>query len=242
MWTFCCPEMKMKCCIENRFCSAPPNKRWTGGGFSLVEALAALGILALVASSVFVVIDRSVNSSSDMRLQMQAFEVARENMESLLCEDVAEQKTEYGTSEKYPAIQWQTTVEPFYEPVNSQMWIQAVCSAQYVDSDGEQQTVELKHWLTNLTIEEMLKTLKQGLSDANLPAGFDPNQPVDPNLIDPNIVDVNLIDPNEDCVWIETLCGRTNEEWMELFEIDAGQCFDELWACTEDWKHELRCE
>ena len=129
--------------------------------FSLPEVIVALVILALVSSSVLVVINRCMASAADSALRMQAFEVARENMEKLLTSDSVAEKAEYGTSDKYPQIQWQTTVEAFYEPVTVRMWAQAICSAEYTDSTGQQQTVELTHWLTDLTKKEMLEILQQ---------------------------------------------------------------------------------
>ena len=129
--------------------------------FTMPEVMAALIILAMVCSSVFVVIDRSMASLADSSLKMQAFEAARENMEVLLASDSVSEKTEYGTSDKYPAIQWQTTVETFYEPITTHMWIQAVCSAEYIDSQGEVQTVELTHWLTDLSEQQLLALMNR---------------------------------------------------------------------------------
>jgi len=129
--------------------------------FTMPEVMAALIILAMVCSSVFVVIDRSMASLADSSLKMQAFEAARENMEVLLASDSVSEKTEYGTSDKYPAIQWQTTVETFYEPITTRMWIQAVCSAEYIDSQGEVQTVELTHWLTDLSKQQLLALMNR---------------------------------------------------------------------------------
>jgi type II secretory pathway pseudopilin PulG len=130
-------------------------------GFSLVEAVTALIILALFSSSVLVVVSRSMASAADSALRMQAFEVARENMETLLAKDTVEETTEYGDSDRYPEIQWETTVGTFYEPVTTRMWAQAVCAAEYTDSEGEKQKIELTHWLTDLTAEEMLKIVEQ---------------------------------------------------------------------------------
>ncbi|MHC4396430.1 MAG: type IV pilus modification PilV family protein [Planctomycetota bacterium] len=137
----------MKYQIRDKFCSS---------GFSLVEASVSLIILALISSSVLVVINRCMASTANSTLRMQAFEVARENMERLLASDSVEEKIEYGYSDKYPEIQWQTTVESFSGPSNSSVtttsgWIQAICSAEYVDTEGQQQKIELVHWLTNLT-------------------------------------------------------------------------------------------
>jgi type II secretory pathway component PulJ len=129
--------------------------------FSLLETVTALAILALISSSVLVVINRSMTSMADSALRMQAFEVARENMEKLLVLTSAQEMVEYGNSEKNPDIQWQTAVETFYEPITDRMWVRAVCSAEYTDTADEVQTVELTHWLTSLTKTQVLKMLEQ---------------------------------------------------------------------------------
>jgi type II secretory pathway pseudopilin PulG len=128
-------------------------------GFSLVEAVTALLILALTSAGVVVVINRCIASAADSELRMQAFEVARENMEKLLGSGSAKETTENGTSDKYPEIKWETIVETFYEPVTSRMWVRAVCSAEYMDVNGEEQTVELTHWLTDVTKEQLLQIM-----------------------------------------------------------------------------------
>jgi prepilin-type N-terminal cleavage/methylation domain-containing protein len=127
-------------------------------GFTLPEVLAALMILSLVCSGVLVVIDRCVSSAADLRMRMQAFETARNNMENLLASASVEEIVEYGTSEINPEIEWQMTVETFFEPITSRMWVQATCSAEYTDAEGLTQTVEFTHWLTNLT-EQQLREL-----------------------------------------------------------------------------------
>lgn len=129
--------------------------------FSLVETVTALTILAFFTSGVLVVIDRCLTSATDMRLQMHAFEVARENMEKLLTVESLKESVEYGESERYPGIKWQTAVETFYEPVTSRMWIRGVCTAEYEDSKGETQSVELTHWLTDVTKEQLLEMAKR---------------------------------------------------------------------------------
>lgn len=130
-------------------------------GFSLVEVVAALAILAFVSTSVLVVLNRYMASAADSVLRMQAFEVARKNMEELLTSDSVAESVEYGDSDRHPDIQWQTTVEAFYEPLTARMWIQAICSTEYADSAGEVQTVELTHWLTDLTKAQLLQILAQ---------------------------------------------------------------------------------
>lgn len=124
------------------------------GGFTLLEVLTALAILGLVSSSVLVVVDRCVSSAADSALRMEAFELARENMEQVLIRDFVEETVDYGRSEKYPDVTWQTVIEAFPEPVEGQMWIRAVCSAEYTDSKGESRKVELVHWLAALTDQQ----------------------------------------------------------------------------------------
>ena len=125
------------------------------------EVMAALIILALISSSVFVVISRCMASVAETTSYMQAFEVARENMEEMLSSDSVEEKVDYGSSEKYPAIEWQTIVETFHVPRGSKMWVRAICSAEYIDMAGEIQTVELVHWLTFLTEQQKKAVLAE---------------------------------------------------------------------------------
>lgn len=115
----------MKCCFEKRVQRTGSQgkardglrvlRRGRGarGAFSLVEVLGALAILALAGSSVLVVINRCMVSVANTKLRMQAFEVARENMEMLLSMDAVEEMVDYGESEEYPEITWDLTVERF---------------------------------------------------------------------------------------------------------------------------------
>lgn len=125
-----------------------------GAGFTLIEVMTALAILALISSSVLIVVDRCLVSASDSSLRMEAFQLARENMEKVLASDSVEEMVDYGRSETYPDLSWQTVVEAFSEPVSGKMWIRAVCSAEYVDSTGEEQTIKLEHWITELTDQQ----------------------------------------------------------------------------------------
>ncbi|MEA3227326.1 MAG: hypothetical protein U9Q07_15355 [Planctomycetota bacterium] len=129
--------------------------------FSLVEVSAALIILALVSSSVMVVISRCVASGTNSTLRMHAFEVARENMEKLLASDSLKETVDYGDSELYPGVKWETVVETFYEPITARMWIQGVCLARFEDVEGQEQTVELTHWLTDVTKDQLLKMMNE---------------------------------------------------------------------------------
>jgi prepilin-type N-terminal cleavage/methylation domain-containing protein len=138
-----------------KLCSIKPK------AFSLIEVLAALVILAFVASSVMIVIDRSLCAASDSELQMQAFETARENLELLLCKTTVELTSEYGISSKYPGIRWQTVVETFFEPITAMMWLRGVCRADYTNSKNQTQTVELSNWICGLSNMELLQVMWQ---------------------------------------------------------------------------------
>jgi len=128
-------------------------------GFSLLEVVVALGVLAAICSSVLVVINRSIAATIDSQTKMEAFRLVRENLEKVLAADSVTLMSEMGVSDTNPDIQWQTVVETFMPPVGTKMWLQAVCSVTYTDSKGEQQTIELTHWLTELSQKD--KTLIQ---------------------------------------------------------------------------------
>ena len=132
-----------------------------GKAFTLTEVMAAVTILGIISLSVLVVINRCVASAADCTLRMQAFEIARENMERLLASDSVQETAEFGSSDKYPGIDWETFVETFYEPITARMWVRAVCSAEYTDTAGEAQTIELTHWLTDVTRDQLLEILER---------------------------------------------------------------------------------
>ena len=129
--------------------------------FTMVEVVTALVLLSMILSSVLVLMNRYVDSVIDLELRAEAFELARGNMEQLLAETKLSDITEFGDSETNPDIEWQTLVEPFYEPVANQMWVRAVCSAGFTDSKGEFENIELEHWITNLTAAQVKQILAQ---------------------------------------------------------------------------------
>lgn len=151
-----CQKQKLKYHSEKK-APLPLNNK----GFTLAEAAAAIIILAFICSSVLVFINRSMESAADAALQMQAFEIARENMEQLISTDSVKEYTDFGYSEEHPQIQWQTTVEAFFEPITDRLWIQAVCTAEYTDSKSELKKVELTHWLTDLSTKQILELIKE---------------------------------------------------------------------------------
>jgi hypothetical protein len=130
-------------------------------------------------------------------MRMEAFELVRENMEEILAGESVEETVEYGRSDKYPDITWETVVEAFADPVMGTMWVRAVCSADYKDSAGELQTVKLERWITELsdqqagqlagepkTVEEL--TAEQLLDSVEKAAEY---AGVDPETIDAWIAD-----------------------------------------------------
>ncbi len=148
--------------LEIGFMGETPQRNWGFlTGFTLAEVMTALVILALISSGVLVVINSCAATAADTALRMQAFEVARENIEELLASESVQEGTDFGDSDKYPQIKWQTAVETFYEPITAQMWVRAVCSAEYSDSTGQTRTVELTHWLTKVTDEQMQELMEQ---------------------------------------------------------------------------------
>ena len=160
-----------------RFCRTGRSGRgWISGmprrGFSLTEVMAALVILGFFSSSILVVMNRCMAWAATSAIRMQAFEVARENMEALLSLGSVEEMSEYGDSEKYPGIKWQTDVETFYEPVTSRMWVRGLCSAEYEDAEGQIQTIELEHWLTNVSKEQLLQLMEAEAAEKNKLAGM----------------------------------------------------------------------
>lgn len=168
-------------------------------GFTLVEVMASIVILGIIISSLLVVFNRYVDMATNQDLKMQAFELARENMERLLSLSQVTDTTEYGISEKNPEIQWQTTVEPFYEPLTSKMWIRAICSADYLDNQGEEQKVELYHWLTDVSKQQLESIMEQMQRqqeyEKQLTGVQDGETPADENLQSPDGSESPSTDP-----------------------------------------------
>ena len=127
----------------------------------MLEVMMALAILALTTSSALTIINRCMASTANCALRMEAFQVARENMEKVLAADSVSESVEYGTSELYPDVSWRTVVEAFSEPKTGQMWARGVCSAEYADSTGETQTLELVHWIGPLTDQQADQLLQE---------------------------------------------------------------------------------
>lgn len=123
--------------------------------------MAATMILGVLTAGVLVMLNRSVEAVIDGQSRMQAFELARANMEELLSSNSVTDMAEFGTHELNEDIDWETVVESFSEPVKSKMWVRAVCSASFTDRHGERQRIELTHWLTKLSRTQEQQILDQ---------------------------------------------------------------------------------
>jgi hypothetical protein len=120
-------------------------------------------LLGMIAATVLVVVNRAMDTVVAWQTKIRAFEVARENMEKVLAQQSVTDVVEYGTSEKYPDINWETTVESFYGPISNRLWIRAVCSAGYTDDSGQEQKIEFTHWITGPDKKQIEQILKQKL-------------------------------------------------------------------------------
>jgi len=141
----------------------------------LIELVAALTILAIVTSSVLVVMNQCIEATIDGRNRATAFRIARDNMEYLLTRSSVKESAEFGSYELNPDIEWETVVETVNNPADSAMWVQAVCLASYTDSEGERQYIELIHWLTNLTAAQQKQILDQKRREAEFMEEYDQN-------------------------------------------------------------------
>ena len=128
-------------------------------GFSLVELTAAVVVLGIICTGALIIINNSMEKGSDLMWRMKAFGVARENMERLLAKDSISSETDQGFDETYPDITWETRVDTMMR--GEIMWVEAVSKAGYIDSSGEEQTVELFHWLTSVSKKMMEQIIKQ---------------------------------------------------------------------------------
>jgi len=197
----------MKCRSKKVWSAALPHTK----GFSLPEVVVAVSILAFISASVLVVINRCVVSAADLALRMQAFEIARENMEKLLVLDSVTEAVEYGSTDEYPEVQWQTTIELFYEPLTKKMWVRAVCSAEYTDAEGEVQTVELTHWLTDLTKAQLLRIIQEREKALSAEQIIETEE----EAADYAVVDVQTIQQ-----WVENGMPRTEDGYYIKSELD----------------------
>ena len=134
----------------------PANRK----AFTLMEVSVALVILGMIAATVLVVINRAIDTVVAWQTKMEAFDVARENMEKLLMKNSVSDGVENGISDTNPDINWETTIESFYEPISNRMWARAVCTSKYKDNEGQEQKIELTQWITSVSKEQVKDILK----------------------------------------------------------------------------------
>ena len=169
--------------------------------FTLMEVVMAVMIIGVIITSIMTVMNQCIAAAIDSRTNMQAFEIVRNNMETLLAENKLAEKIEFGISEANPDIQWETLIETFTEPITNSMWLQAACSATYTDQNGEFQTVELKHWLSEVSpaLQKKLKDqeqkerelMEQYDTDDKKPEPDDPDSDYDGDYDGDGIPDIN---------------------------------------------------
>jgi prepilin-type N-terminal cleavage/methylation domain-containing protein len=144
-----------------------PNKRIDmmhvrpGRGFSLVEVVAAVTVLALIVSTCLVVIGRCLEATANLKIRMVAFGLARENMEKILGATAVSESVDYGDSNDVAGVTWETRIEPFYEPYAAKMWLKAYSSASWYDTSGEPQTIEFTQWLTELSPQDVESIMRR---------------------------------------------------------------------------------
>ena len=143
--------------------------------FTLVEMIAALTIIGVTLSAVITLMNRCIGATIDHRTRATAFRIARNNMEYLLSTTSVKESAEFGNDEYNPDIQWETIIETFTEPVNSKMWLRAICSASYTDKEGERQSIELEHWLTDLSDAQQRQINEQKKREEEFMEEFDEN-------------------------------------------------------------------
>jgi prepilin-type N-terminal cleavage/methylation domain-containing protein len=188
--------------------------------FTLMEVVMAVMIIGVIITSVMAVMNQCIAATIDSRTHTQAFEIVRNNMETLLAENKLAEKTEFGISDANPDIQWETLIETFTEPVTESMWLRAACSATYTDQDGEFQTVQLTHWLSEIPPALQKKLKDQEKQELELMGQYTLNTGTDPSIIDPT--KPVKPEPPKSTARDEILCGYTTEELADV-------PFDTIW-------------
>lgn len=179
-------------------------------------------ILAIICGGIFMVFDGATKSAANSIIKNQAFEVAQQNIERLLASSYIKEGLEYGVSEKYPAIEWQTSVETFYEPITKRLWARAVCTANYRDADSLQQKVELTNWLTDLSQTQVLELIKRKIAQKALLAQSDRLINTIEDAADYAQTDVNTIQQWVDNGMPVTEDGVFIKDYLDLYKKYNG--------------------
>jgi len=198
-----------------------------------MEVVMAVMIIGVIITSVIAVMNKSIAAAIDLRTHTQAFEIVRNNMETLLAENKLAEKIEFGISEENPDIQWETLIETFTEPITESMWLRAACSATYTDQDGEFQTVELKHWLSEVPPALQKKIKEQDKKELELMEQYAEKMGIDIGELSESEIgdlkeqiesdgEIEPTEPKEPTGRDEVLCGRTADELADV-------PFDTIW-------------
>ncbi len=108
-------------------------------------------IVSFICGTVAIVIGESLDSIADQRSKQQAVRVAHQNMETILAQEEIEEFSETGMSELYPDIEWTKGVEVVEFSGTGKLWMKAVSSANFYDSDNEIEEITFENWLAPLT-------------------------------------------------------------------------------------------
>ncbi|MBN2019851.1 MAG: prepilin-type N-terminal cleavage/methylation domain-containing protein [Sedimentisphaerales bacterium] len=192
-------------------------------GFTLIEAMAAIALLTFISVSVWIALERCMVLAADTAQRNRAFEIARENMENIVGLDTVEENTEFGVSEMFPDIRWQTTIESFYEMHAGRMWVQAISSAEYTDAEGQTQSVSLTYWLTDLSDDQMRMLMENKQQQADLLA----NHIIETEELAAEYAGVNVETIRE---WVRndmpTFEGMYIKPWLKLYGANDGEPTD----------------
>jgi prepilin-type N-terminal cleavage/methylation domain-containing protein len=129
-------------------------------GFTLVEVAMSIAILGIIASSAIVVMNNCIESAIDVRKKVLAFNLARENMETLLAEKSLSEMIDFGVSEIDPEITWELTTEVIQQQYTDDWFLEARSVALYTNGKGEEEKVEFIHWASTLT-EGQIKQIQE---------------------------------------------------------------------------------
>lgn len=175
--------------------------------FTIVEVLAAMIIVGMIAGSVMVVINNCIESIDEMCVRQEAFELAKENIEKVLLSSKVKESIESGTSDINPEVECEVKIRAEDSKTeDGGMWVQATITSTFKDENNKPQTIEFNTWLTKLTEAEEKQLLRERAIWGN---DFDSVDPVDP--ADPD-VPVEQEQPKT----IEN--PQTMDEWMMVFD------------------------
>ncbi|MGE4285836.1 MAG: prepilin-type N-terminal cleavage/methylation domain-containing protein [Phycisphaerae bacterium] len=136
--------------------------------YTLVEAMAALLVMGIVVSGVVVTITNCLETMIDMRLENNAVDLARENMEYILSKNDAYEFYDSGVDEFNPDLNWEIGFEVATYPNTSDMWVRAFSTSGYYRTDGEYKTIEFESWIVRLSDEQQQQYKEQATAEQQM--------------------------------------------------------------------------